>query len=124
VKGDMHSTATADVLRAARGEAPGNAVVSSFDPPALVAMAEHLPGWVRWLNIEDEADANLDRAVALGCGGVSVEWRLITPAYARRARDAGLTVAAWTVRRRATFDRLGRLGVIGVCVEAAALDGP
>ena len=39
------------------------------------------------------------------------------------ARAAGLEVAAWTVRRRATFDRLTRLGVAAVCVEAAALDG-
>ena len=27
------------------------------------------------------------------------------------------------MRRRATFDRLGRLGVVACCVEAAALDG-
>ena len=39
-------------------------------------------------------------------------------------RDAaGLDVAACTVRRRPTFDRLARLGVVAVCVEAAALDG-
>jgi hypothetical protein len=32
-------------------------------------------------------------------------------------------VASFTVRRRATFERLARLGVVAVCVEAAALDG-
>jgi glycerophosphoryl diester phosphodiesterase len=36
---------------------------------------------------------------------------------------AGLTLAAWTVRRRDTFRRLERLGVSAMCVEAAALDG-
>ncbi len=35
----------------------------------------------------------------------------------------GSRSAAWTVRRRSTFDRLASLGVIAVCVEAAALDG-
>ena len=38
------------------------------------------------------------------------------------ARAAGLDVAAWTVRRRPTFDRLARLGVVAVCVEGRALD--
>ena len=46
--------------------------------------------------------------------------RLITPALVRTANEAGLEVAAWTVRRRSTFLRLGRLGVRAVCVEAAA----
>ena len=40
-----------------------------------------------------------------------------------RAREAELEVAAWTVRRRATYARLERLGVVAICVEAAALDG-
>jgi hypothetical protein len=40
----------------------------------------------------------------------------------RRARAAGLDLAAWTVLRPATRDRLFRLGVIACCVESAALD--
>ena len=40
-----------------------------------------------------------------------------------RATAAGLTIAAYTVRDRATFDRLANLGVAAVCVEAEALDG-
>ena len=39
------------------------------------------------------------------------------------ARAAGLEVVAYTVRRRSTYDRLARLGVIAICAEAAALDG-
>ena len=42
---------------------------------------------------------------------------------ARSLARAGLDVAAWTVRRRTTYGRLQRLGVIAACVEAAALDG-
>ena len=45
------------------------------------------------------------------------------PGSLARARAAGLEVAAWTVRRRATAERLARLGVVATCVEAAALDG-
>ena len=63
------------------------------------------------------------RAGQLGCRGVSVEWQAIDEGAMAIARAAGLEVAAWTVRRRATFDRLTRLGVAAVCVEAAALDG-
>jgi glycerophosphoryl diester phosphodiesterase len=86
-------------------------------------MADRLPGWTRWLNTVDLAPATLSLALGLGCRGVSVEWGAITPARMRAARDAGLDVAAWTVRRPATFERLERLGAIGCCVEAAALDG-
>jgi len=123
LKGDDHGDATAAVLRAARGDAPTTAVISAFEPPALVAMGERLPGWGRWLNTEDLAPATLSLAVGLGCRGVSVLWGAVTPAAVHRARSAGLEVAAWTVRRRPTFDRLHHLGVVACCVEAAALDG-
>ncbi len=123
LKGDDHGDATAADLRAARGEAPENAVISSFEPPTLVAIGQRLPGWGRWLNTEDLAPATLSLAVGLGCRGVSVLWGAITPAAFARASAVGLEVAAWTVRRRATFDRLGRIGVVACCVEAAALEG-
>jgi glycerophosphoryl diester phosphodiesterase len=123
LKGETHGDATAAVLREARGAAPDRAVLSSFEPPALVAMADRLPDWTRWLNADDLSPATLSLAVGLGCRGISVLWPAITPARFRAARAAGLDVAAWTVRRRATFDRLARLGVVACCVEAAALDG-
>jgi glycerophosphoryl diester phosphodiesterase len=123
LKGDAHGDATAAVLLEARGDHGGRAVLSSFDPPSLAAMADRLPGWTLWLNAMDLAPATLSLALGLGCRGVSVLWGAITPASIRGAREAGLDVAAWTVRRRATFDRLERLGVVACCVEAAALDG-
>jgi glycerophosphoryl diester phosphodiesterase len=123
LKGDDHGSVTAGVLVAARGEAGKRAVVSSFEPPTLAAMADHLPGWVRWLGAEDLAPATMSLALGLGCAGISVGWGAITPARVREAHAAGLDVAAWTVRRRATFNRLDRLGVVACCVEAAALDG-
>jgi glycerophosphoryl diester phosphodiesterase len=54
---------------------------------------------------------------------VAAHHRAIDAGSAARARAAGLDLIAWTVRRRASFDRLARLGVMAVCVEAAALDG-
>jgi glycerophosphoryl diester phosphodiesterase len=62
-------------------------------------------------------------ATRLGCVAVSAPWGSITPTTIERAHDAGLSVAAWTVRRPDTVTRLGRLGVVACCVEGAALDG-
>ena len=123
LKGGAHHDATADVLRAARGEDGSRGVISSFDPPSLVAMGSRLPGWTLWLGAMELTPAALSLALDLGCRGVSVGWGSITPASIRLAREAGIEVAAWTVRRRPTFNRLERLGVVACCVEAAALDG-
>lgn len=123
LKGDGHGQATATVLRAARGDEPATAVISSFEPATLVAMGDRLPGWTRWLNAEDLSPGTVSLAVDLGCRAVSVLGRAITPSSIARAREAGLEVAAWTLRRRAAFGRLARLGVVACCVEAAALDG-
>ena len=124
LKGDAHGEATAAVLRAGRGEVPGQALVSSFEPATLDTIRTLLPGWRRWLNAEDLAPTTLSLAMGLGCSGVSVLWGGITTASFRRAADAGLDVAAWTVRRPATVERLGRLGVVACCVEGEALGRP
>lgn len=123
LKGDDHGAATAEVLRAARGDAPPRALVSAFEPATLAEMGERLPGWRRWLNTDDLAPQTLSLARGLGCAGIAVLWGAITPRAVREARDAGLEVAAWTVRRVATFERLAREGVVACCVEGAALDG-
>jgi glycerophosphoryl diester phosphodiesterase len=112
-----------EILAAGRGPELHNAIVSSFDHGALEGVAHRAPMWPRWLNATDLGDATLAHAVALGCRGVSVEWQAIDVAALTRASAAGLEVAAWTVRRRGTFDRLADLGVVAVCVEGAALDG-
>ena len=112
-----------EVLAAGRGPELHNAVISSFDRRALEGIAHRAPMWPRWLNATDLSGAPLDHAIALGCKGVSVEWHAIDAAAPGRTREAGLEVAAWTVRRRSTFDRLAALGVVAVCVEGSALDG-
>ena len=92
LKGEDHGDATAAVLRAGRGEAGERAVVSSFEPPTLAAMADRLPGWGRWLSTLDLAPATVSLALGLGCAGVSVLWGSLTPASdPGGARRRGLT---------------------------------
>jgi glycerophosphoryl diester phosphodiesterase len=122
LKGDPGRGAV-DILTAGRGPGLERAVVSSFEPDTLERVGRLAPAWPRWLNVEDLAPPTIDRAVRLDCRGVSADWRSIDARSMARAREAGLDVAAWTVRRRSTYARLERLGVVAVCVEAAALDG-
>jgi glycerophosphoryl diester phosphodiesterase len=115
--------AVVSVLGGARGEALERTVVSSFEAATLSWVGAIRPAWPRWLNAGDLAPATIATAADLGCRGLSVDWRAIDSAGMARASAAGLEVAAWTVRRRATAARLERLGVVAICVEAAALDG-
>lgn len=115
--------AVIEVLAAGRGPELHNAVLSSFDHAALEAVARRAPTWPRWLNSVSLDDAVVEAALALGCRGVAVQWRALNVRSMARAASVGLDVAAWTVRRRPTFDRLARLGLVAVCVEAGALDG-
>jgi glycerophosphoryl diester phosphodiesterase len=118
-----HGRATVDVLTSGRGPGLERAVVSSFEPASLEVVARLAPAWPRWLNVIDLEPSTLDLAVELGCRGVSAQWRAIDRRAVARARAAGLDVVAWTVRRRPTYRRLERLGVVAICAEAAALDG-
>lgn len=122
LKGE-HGQAVVDVLAAGRGPSLVNAVVSSFETDTLERIGGLAPTWPRWLNAEDLSLATLATAQDLGCRGIAAEWHAIDPGSADRVRAAGLDLAAWTVRRRPTFQRLAGLGVAAVCVEAAALDG-
>ena len=119
LKGDPGRGAV-DVLTAGRGPGLERAVVSSFEPATLERVGRLAPSWPRWLNAIDlSADTIALARVALGCRGISVEWRAIDARSVGARARAGLEVAAWTVRRRPTYDRLERLGVVAVCVEAA-----
>ena len=118
-----HDRAVVEVLAAGRGPGLVNAVVSSFDPDALERVGGLAPAWPRWLNAWDLSAATIRRAAELGCRAVSVDFHVIDRGSLAAARAADLEVAAFTVRRRDTFGRLQRLGVIAASVEAAALDG-
>lgn len=118
-----HGRTTVDVLIAGRGPGLARAVVSAFDPASLEPVARLAPGWPRWLNAVDLEPQTVALAADLGCRAISVEWRAIDAEALARARAADLNVAAWTVRRLASYRRLARLGVVAICAEAAALDG-
>ena len=122
LKGDPGG-AVIEVLAAGRGPALENAVISSFERAALDRVARLAPSWPRWLNAPWLSPAALRTATELGCRAVSLDWRAIDESTMDTAGAAGLEVAAYTVRRRSTYDRLVRLGVIAICAEAAALDG-
>jgi glycerophosphoryl diester phosphodiesterase len=118
-----HDRAVVEVLAAGRGPGLVNAVVSSFEATTLERVAGLVPSWPRWLNARDLEPETIAIATELECQAISVEWHAIDAGSIARARTAGLAVAAWTVRRRATADRLARLGLVATCVEGAALDG-
>ncbi len=100
-----------------------DAVVSSFDVEVIRWLADERPTWARWLNAIDLHPPTIELALDLGCQAVSVDWRRIDEPAMARATDAGLEVAAWTIRSKADYDRLAGLGVVAICAEAEALDG-
>jgi glycerophosphoryl diester phosphodiesterase len=112
-----------DVLVARRGAGLERAVLSSFEPETLERIGRLAPSWPRWLNAMDLSAETLRLAGQLGCRGVSVRWQAIDERSLADARARELEVAAWTVRRLATYRRLERLGVVAICAEASALDG-
>ena len=112
-----------EILAAGRGPQLSGAVISSFDEAALAKIGRLAPSWPRWLHSETLTAADIGRAVALECIGIATWWESIDADAMALAGAAGLDVAAYTVRDRATFDRLANLGVTAVCVEDAALDG-
>jgi glycerophosphoryl diester phosphodiesterase len=100
-----------------------NAALSSFDAPILAWLRAQRPDWPRWLNAYDLSPDTIEMATSLGCEAISCEWRAVDEAGMARASEAGLEVAAWTVREIEDYRRLEALGVIAICVEAGALDG-
>ena len=122
--------AAVDVLEIERGRIDDagrpelrNAVLSSFDATILGWLADIRPTWPRWLNAFDLTASTVELAASLGCAAVSVTWSAIDEQSVARARDAGLGVAAWTVRALDDYRRISALGAIAICAEDAALDG-
>jgi glycerophosphoryl diester phosphodiesterase len=123
LKGDPGVPAVVAVLEAGRGRELRNAAVSSFAPATLDALGRLRPRWHRWLNVVELSAGTVATAATLGCRAIAAEWHSIDVPAVARARRAGLDVVAWTIDRRATFDRLSSIGVTAACVEGAALDG-
>jgi glycerophosphoryl diester phosphodiesterase len=112
-------------LEAMRGDGAmrlARAVVSSFEPEALLTVRRLRPEWPCWLNAEDLEPATVARAVELGCRGLSAEWTAVGPESVARVRAAGLELATWTVTDVAEVRRLGTHRLVAICVEGEALD--
>ena len=109
----------AEVL-AARGSEAMGIVFSSFQPATLRAIEARAPAWPRWLNAETESEA--DRAHQLGCIGVSVAIELLQDASLLRWREAGLEVAAWTVRDELGAAWASDLRLTALCVEGVGAE--
>ena len=122
--------AAIDVLEIERGRVDDdgrpelrNAALSSFDAAVVGWLAEARPTWPRWLNSFALTPATIELAASLGCSAVSVHWSGIDGGSVALAREAGLGVAAWTVRGLDDYRRISALGAIAICAEDAALDG-
>ena len=102
-------------LVAARGAEAERVVLSSFYPGVLRAVEERAPGWSRWLNAESAVEA--EQAAQLGCVGLSVAIDLLNDASISRWCDAGLEVAAWTLRGVQGAAWASDLRLTALCVE-------
>ena len=102
-------------LVAARGPEADGVVVSSFYPGVLRTVEERAPDWSRWLNAETAAEA--EHATALGCVGVSVAMELLNDANISRWREAGLEIAAWTLRGAEGATWASDLRLTALCAE-------
>ena len=102
-------------VMAARGAEAEGVVLSSFHPGVLRAVERRAPDWSRWLNAETAAEA--EQATALGCVGLSVSIDLLSDANISRWCDAGLEVAAWTLRDVQGVAWASDLRLTALCVE-------
>jgi glycerophosphoryl diester phosphodiesterase len=121
---------TIDVLELERGRVGDDgrptlrsAAISSFDHGILRWLGDVRATWPRWLNAYDLSETTINAARELGCEAVSVQWHAIDAVSMARAKEAGLGVAAWTVRDAETYGQLAELGAFAICAEASALDG-
>lgn len=111
---------SADVLTALAGR-PGDWWLAAFDPATIEAVNDvDATAPTALLAAPDQFDHPVDRARELGCRAVHPHHDLCTAALVSTAADAGLAVNAWTVRSRATAQRLAAAGVDGCIADAPA----
>jgi len=105
------------LLARLRGDPPRHAVLSSFRPGILARVRALAPRWPLWL-ISTRFDGSIARsAKELGCRGLAIEWPALDGDAVSLIRNAGLTLATWTVEDRATLRDMVRLGVDAICID-------
>jgi len=99
----------------AEAEAPPSVVVSSFEPDALVGIETYPTA----LLVTEGRDA-IQRARQAACAELHPAANACSPTLVTAAREAGLTVNAWTVTEPAETARLREVGVDGVITDFPA----
>ena len=103
----------------AADRAANDVLFSSFLPDALATLRHRDPGGDRALLVADgDPDALVSAATDLGCVAVHPSIDLATePGFVETARDAGLTVNAWTAVDREDAEELLAAEVDGVIAD-------
>ena len=110
-QGAILGTVVVELLAGARGPGAverGRVVVRSR--PRSKRVGHLAPAWPRWLNSHTLGSADDRDRAPPRLPGSGRRWRALDASSVALAQAAGLEVAAYTVRRRSTFDRLARLG--------------
>jgi glycerophosphoryl diester phosphodiesterase len=91
---------------------PPRILISSFSATALVAMTDFTGDtWPRAWLVESWSDEHPDRALALGCQGLSAHWSAWTQERVALCHALGLACAAYTVNRADLAQGLFAMGV-------------
>ena len=96
----------------ARSQPRERIMVSSFYGRVLAGL--RAGGVERALICDRRVEASLRDATRLGCHGWHLHARLVTPAWVRRAHEAGMNLYVWTVDDERQARRLARWGVDGL----------
>lgn len=110
-------------LAAVLGDTTADVIVSSFDPGALTDVAAPTALLVGHPGDSPDAEARSSavlRAADLGCRAIHPNHGWCSPAFVRRAQEAGFTVNAWTVRTSSVAERLAAAGVDGIIADYPA----
>lgn len=92
-------------------------LVSSFDVAALEGVRQQAPALPLALLVDSVSAAALERARALGCYALHVDYRSLSADWVLRLHEAGLAVMAWTVNQREDMQRLRQWGVDMLCSD-------
>jgi glycerophosphoryl diester phosphodiesterase len=117
IKGEGIEEQVAATIRESRARC----AVHSFDHEAIVrmrAIAPEIPRGVLFDHEIPDLTALLTRTAARD---IWPQWRLVDANLVKAAHDRGARVICWTVNERAVAERLGALGVDGLCGDDVRL---
>ena len=93
-------------------------LLSSFQPDALAAAQESMPGLPRALLLDTLPGGWLEAAQTLGCAAIVAAYALMDAALIKRLHAAGMRALAYTVNDPAEVQRLCAIGIDGIITDA------